>query len=307
MARTAAAKTVIPGIHADGSLDVRRVGGAPPRFFHDLYHYLLTCSWWRLLLLFAIVYLAANLLFTATYLLGGDCIENARPGNFADAFFFSVQTLSTIGYGGMGPKNLYANVVVTVEVFLGMMAFALATGLVFAKFARPSARVLFAERVVFGTMDGQPTLKIRMANMRGNNIYEASLRVALLRDTTTSEGESMRRLIDLELVRSQTPSFTLSWTAIHIIDESSPLYGLDENALRQMHALLLVSLAGTDETFAQSVHARHIYDADHFAWNARFADVLLHDPNGKLLLDYRRMHDVESLIADEEPEHASKS
>ncbi|MCA9667606.1 MAG: hypothetical protein KC503_18530 [Myxococcales bacterium] len=281
----------------DGRINVVRKNQPQSGWLHDLYHYLLVTSWLKLLLMFFAGYLVANALFAALYLLGGDqCVRGVRPGSFLDAFFFSVQTMSTIGYGRMEPLSTYANVLVTVEAFMGLLAFALATGLVFSKFARPSARVLFAKKAVVALDDGRPVLMVRMANTRGNQIYEASVRLSLLRDVVNAEGELMRRFFDMNLTRERTPVFAMSWTAIHVIDEQSPLYGVTEDELAANEAMLLVSLHGTDETFVQPVHARAFYFHDDIQWGARYIDVIhRREEEGILELDYGTFHDTEPL------------
>src|SRR5262249_21672410 len=157
--------------------------------------------WFKVMLLVAGTYLGINAIFATLYLAGGDCIAGAAPRSLRDAFFFSVQTFSTIGYGVMAPKTLYASVVVTLEAFVGLVTVAMATGLMFAKFSRPTARVLFSDRIVLAPRDGKPTLMLRLANERGNDIIEASFRVTVLKAEVTAEGEMMRRVHDVPLVR----------------------------------------------------------------------------------------------------------
>jgi len=258
----------------------------------DLYHRLISSSWPRLLAILAVGFLAANTFFALAYLLGADAIENGRPGSFTDAFFFSVQTMGTVGYGKMVPHTVYANVLMTVEVLMGLVGLALVTGLTFAKFSRPTARVIFSSRAVIAPQDGVSSLMFRMANARGNNIVEAQVHVVLARNETTIEGERMRRFYDLDLTRRQSALFALSWTAIHPLIERSPLYGLDAAALQAAEAEIIVSLLGFDETFSQTVHARHRYTAGDIAWNARFADILFLRPDGARRVDYTHFDEV---------------
>jgi inward rectifier potassium channel len=258
----------------------------------DLYHRLVSSSWPRLLALVVVAFVAVNTFFALGYLLGGDAIENARPGSFADAFFFSVQTMATIGYGKLAPRTLYANVLVTVEVLMGLMGLAMVTGLTFAKFSRPTARVRFTQHAVIVTHDGVPSLMFRMANARGNNIVEAQVHVVLARNETTIEGEQMRRFHDLDLSRRQSALFTLSWTAIHPITGASPLHGITPAALEAADAEIVVSLLGFDETFSQTVHARHRYVPGDLVWEARFADILFRPADGRRRIDYSRFDEV---------------
>ena len=258
----------------------------------DLYHGLLTVRWTGFFGLLALSYLVFNVIFAVLYLLAGGGIGNARPGSFGDAFFFSVQTMATIGYGQMYPQSLAANLLVCLEVLLGMSGLALATGVIFARFSRPTARVLFSRIAVVGPYDGVPTLMFRAANRRRNQILEAQVSVSLLRDEQTSEGTAMRRFHDLALMRARTPMFSLTWTVMHRIDERSPLYRATAQTLAAARAEIVVTLIGLDATFAQTVHARHSYIAGDIVWNRRFADILGFGEDGRRVVDLRRFHDL---------------
>ncbi|MFO0756681.1 MAG: ion channel [Byssovorax sp.] len=286
----------LPAVIRNSTQDVVRLG-LERALSGDVYHYLMEAPWSRLLLLVASAYVVLNGVFAVLYLVGGDAISGAEPGSFRDAFFFSVQTLSTIGYGAMAPKTLYGGVVVTFEAFVGLLGMAMASGLMFSKFARPTARVLFSERMVIAPRDGVPCLMLRVANGRGNDVVEASFRVSVLKEEITAEGETLRRFYDLELVRSQTPLFTLSWLGIHRIDEKSPLFGVTQEALIRGQMRFVVTLTGIDGTFAQTIHARHMYFADDVIWGARFADMMTQLPDGRMQVDYSRFHAVEPLAS----------
>lgn len=259
----------------------------------DVYHHLLTSPWWQLLLVLACLYVAANVAFALAYLALGDVIEHARPGSFADAFFFSVQTMATVGYGNFWPRTAAANVLATAEMIAGGMGLALMTGLVFAKFARPTARVLFSEAAVIRRWEGVPSLVFRMANARSSQIVEARIAVMLLLSARTAEGDEVRRLHDLRLLRSESALFALTWTAVHPIDAHSPLAGHDAASLAAANAVIVVSFSGHDENLASTVHARHTYDASHLLFGRRFADVLAVGPDGERLIDYGRFHETE--------------
>ena len=263
----------------------------------DLYHVLVSSSWPRLLTLLATVFVGANVFFALAYRLDPTGLENARPGSFADAFFFSVQTMGTIGYGKIAPATLYTNALVTVEVFVGLVSLAMVTGLTFAKFSRPTARVVFSRRAVVAPYNGVPSLMFRMANARGNGIVEAQVHVVFALNEVTREGVQMRRFYDLELARRQSALFALSWTAIHPLTEASPLRGVDRAALEAAEAEIVVSLLGLDETFSQTVHARHRYAAGDIVWDARFVDILVRGADGRQSVDYAHFHDVVSLPA----------
>ncbi|NKB18565.1 MAG: ATP-sensitive inward rectifier potassium channel 10 [Pseudanabaena sp. CRU_2_10] len=269
--------------------------GAWHSYWRDPYHLLLTVPWLGFLALIVLGYVAINTLFALAYLLGGDCIANAEPGSFLDTFFFSVQTLASIGYGAMYPKTVYANVIVTIEALTGLMGIAVMTGLSFARFSRPTARILFSRVATIAPHDGVPTLTFRTANQRRNQILEAQLRVYLMRDEITAEGHFIRRIRDLKLLRNQTPSFTLTWLAMHPIDEHSPLYGMTAETLIETKAMLVVSLSGIDETVAQVVHARHTYYAHDILLNHRFVDVINHTADGHRYIDYNYFHEVEPI------------
>ncbi len=277
--------------------------GAPSHGLRDLYHLSLTVSWPIFLACLGIAHLALNTLFALLYLAPGDAIANARPGSFADAFFFSVETLATVGYGNMNPQTYYGHVVATVEIFTGMISVAMTTGLIFGRFARARARILFSRPMVVTLFDDQPTLMFRLANQRHNEIIEASVRLRLVRRELTREGIEMRRIHDLALLRQQTPVFSLSWTVMHPITPDSPLFGETAPSLKAADALFVVTVEGMDETFAQNVHARHNYVADDIAWNQRFADVLQVVEGGQRYLDYHRFHDVLPSTPGRMPEH----
>ncbi|MEA5534101.1 ion channel [Crocosphaera sp. XPORK-15E] len=258
----------------------------------DLYHWLLALSWPRFLLLTTIFYLVINIIFACAYLTTGEGIVNAKPGSFKDAFFFSIQTLSTVGYGSMYPETLYAQMVVTLEVWTGLLLLTILTGLMFARFSRPTARVLFSQVAVICPFNGVPTLIFRAANQRENKILEAQIRVSLVRNEISSEGHYMRRFYDLELLRSQTPIFGLSWQIMHPIDENSPLFGTSSELLAEEETELWVTLTGLDETFSQTIHARYFYGHQQILWDQKLVDIFKRSPDGKYYIDISRFHDV---------------
>jgi inward rectifier potassium channel len=258
----------------------------------DLYHTLFTIGWPGFFALMGLAYVLFNLAFGLLYLIEAGSIANAKPRSFADAFFFSVQTMATIGYGDMHPATLYANLLVTVEVLLGLAGFALATGLIFARFSRPTARVMFSRVAVVSPYDGVPTLMFRAANQRHNQILAAQVSVALLREEVTADGTRMRRFHDLALARRRTPMFALTWTVMHPVDEQSPLHGATPETLAAQQAEIVVGLTGIDETFAQTIHARHSYRPEEIVWNRRFVDVLGWTADGRRSVDYARFHDI---------------
>jgi inward rectifier potassium channel len=264
--------------------------GLDDRRFRDLYHHLLTASWPALLMTIAAAFAAVNAIFAVIYMLDRG-IENARPGSFADAFFFSVQTMATIGYGKLAPDTTLANILMTVEALTGLLGLAMVTGLVFAKFSRPTARVRFSRVAVISRRDGVPSLMFRMANVRGNRIVDATVHVVLARQEKTMEGEEVRRFFDLALQRYRNSIFSYSWTAIHPITETSPLHGQTRQSLERAGAEIIVSMTGLDESFGQTVHARHSYRPRDIEWGARLADILERTPQG-LVIDYSHFDDT---------------
>ena len=266
--------------------------GAPRQTLRDFYHLFLRARWSAALAAITVAYLALNALFAVAYVvLGG--VANARPHSFWDAFCFSVQTMGTIGYGAMYPTTIAANVVMIGESVISLIVTAVATGLVFAKFSRSTARVAFSRHAVIGPMNGVPTLMLRVGNERGNSILEATIRVAMIRTERLKEGSSFYRMIDLALTRDRSPAVARSWTVLHSIVEGSPLFGATPESLERDEAELNVTLVGTDDTSLQPVHARRRYLSTEILWGARHADVLSEDDAGNLILDVRRFHDVE--------------
>ena len=272
--------------------------GFPISPLTDLYYQLLQGSWLLVLGVFGLAYLVANLVFALVFVAGGDCIEGAEPGSFADAFAFSVQTLSTIGYGAMSPKTAFADTVVLIEAMVGILGVALATGLCFAKFARPRANVRFTRNVLISPYDGRRCLYFRVANVRGNDVVEASVRVAALTNLVTAEGHTLRRLSDLKLLRDRSPLFRLSWLVIHVIDEDSPLLGVELDDLFRERTMFIVSLTGMDGTFAQAVHARHVYLPQDVVFDHHFVDIITDFQDGRIEFDFDKFHDIRPLSAE---------
>jgi inward rectifier potassium channel len=270
---------------------VLRLGGGASR--RDIYHRLVTMSWARFFALLAIAYFIFNICFALLYVVQPGSIGNAGAPSFLSAFFFSVQTMATIGFGVMYPATLYANFVVTVEALLGMAGFALATGLIFQRFSRPRARVRFSKVAVVMPYDGAPTLMFRCANERSNQILEAEVHVSFSRDETSSEGLTLRRFHDLVLARSRNPLFSLTWTVMHPIAAKSPLHGVGAEELAAGGgAQLVVTLTGIDDSLSQTIFAQHIYDAADIRWGHRFVDILSTMEDGRRLIDYRRFDET---------------
>lgn len=266
--------------------------GLPRDTWRDAYHILLTLTWPRFLGLIAAVYLLLNTVFALLYLVDPHGVANARPGDFADHFFFSVETLGSLGYGVMSPRGLYANLVMTLETFVGLFNLAIATGLMFARFSRPTARIMFSEIAVVAPFEGTPSLMFRAANRRRNLVMEAEVTVSLVRNITTSEGVVMRRFQDLSVVRARTPMFILTWQVIHPIDTASPLFGETAHSLMEQQAEIVVVMRGTDETFASTIHARASYTPDQIRWGRQLADIFSIGADGRREIDFTHFHDA---------------
>ncbi len=241
--------------------------------WQEPYHLMLTLPWLGFISIVSLLYLALNIGFAGLYLLGGDCIVNGN-GSFQAAFFFSVQTLAGIGYGVLSPKTTYANYIVVMEAITGLFAIALLTGLSFARFSRPTAKVMFSKFAVVMTQNNLPTLMFRTANQRRNQILEAQVTLSLSRDEVTAEGRHIRRFYQLHLLRSHNPAFSLPWTLMHPIDEQSPLSGFSAESLAESQSQIIVSLSGIDETVYQNVHARHTYGASSIILNHQLVDII---------------------------------
>ncbi len=278
-------------VSRDGRTSVR-VAGLKQQRFGDGYHWLMTLSWARFLLLWVGVYLGVIALFAVLFWLQPGGVAQARPGVLLDDFFFSVQTLGTIGYGDMWPKSVYANVLVTVEAFTSLALTAVGTGLIFSRVSRPTARVMFSRCAVVTPRNGQLNLMFRAGNIRNNQILEADVSVTLARRGFSREGVEYRGFVDLKMVRSHSPLFGLSWTMMHVIDEDSPLHGATRESLEADIVEIVIVLSGVDDTFAQRIHARHSYLPHEIVWGKRMADIILTEEDGGRYLDYGRFHDL---------------
>lgn len=272
--------------------------GLPRRPWQDLYHLLMTAGWPSIFGGFACFFVLFNLVFAMAYALQPGDLANLNPPNYWGDFFFSVETLATVGYGDMHPQTPYAHVIAALEIFTGLMSLALMTGMMFARFSRPTARFLFARHAVIRPFDGKTTLMLRAANARQSIVMEASAQLRLIKDEKTIEGYSIRRIYDLPLRRNQQPTFLFGWNILHVIDESSPLARATNDSLAAANASLLLTLSGTDETTGQILMARHQYQAASLRWNHTFVDILTVSEHGIDRFDYTKFHDVVPLAPD---------
>jgi inward rectifier potassium channel len=252
----------------------------------------MTASWPAFILGAAAVFLAFNAVFGLLYFIGDHPIANVKTRDYIDYFYFSIETLSTAGYGDMHPQTHYGHLIATIELFTGIFSMSLMTGLIFARFSRPSARLLFANNPVIAMHDGAPTLMVRLANERHNIIGNATARLWLFKDIVTAEGHEVRRFYELPLMRNESPALALSWTLYHVIDEQSPLHELTADDLAASDVSLVVVVSGYDVVAAQTVHARKPYEHHEILFGRRYADVLGTSDDGRVKIDYGRFHET---------------
>ncbi len=286
-------------LNKDGSFSVVRRGRG---FLASIspYHSLLTMPWRVYFALVVTAYLVTNLLFAFAYEMSGPGaleVAGARHATFLEAFFFSVQTLATIGYGRTAPVGTAANLLVTIESLVGLLGFALAAGILFARFSRPMADILFSQNAIVAPYGDIQAFEFRIANRRSNEVLELQAEVLFSR----LEGpDRTRRFHTLSLERKKVVFFPLSWTVVHPIDESSPLRGLTHRDLVDSDAEFLILLTGIDETFSQTVQARSSYKPEEIVWNARFRDIFRRPRDGgPLSVDVGKIHSIERLSSTE--------
>jgi inward rectifier potassium channel len=261
--------------------------------WRDAYHWVLALNWPRFAALILGAYIAINLLFAALYSIGGDCIAGMTRGSFLDAFFFSVQTLATVGYGHMYPQTLYGHVVTIIEIIAGMFWLAVITGLIFVRFSRPTARILFSESMVIAPFNGQPTLMLRVANLRHHSMVEAEFRVMFTRDEPTLEGENFRRFYPLKLDFDRLIIFPAALTLRHFIDEQSPLYGATPESLEACDAFFLTSVVCVETVIPAAVQIQKDYTWREIRFGERFVEIYNELDDGRLSVDYGRIHHTE--------------
>lgn len=285
-------------LNRDGSFNVRREGFS---LFgsNSFYHASLSTSWPRFILIVAASALLFNALFAFIYLLCGEgaiagTSHTDSLGRFFDAFFFSIQTSTTIGYGHILPVGILANVVASIEVLTSLMGFALATSMMFARFSRPNAKIIFSEKAVVAPYRGITALEFRMMNARRNQLIQLEAKVLLSR-MERHEGRVVRRFHELKLERSQVVFFPLNWTIVHPIDEDSILHGVTEQEFLSWDPEIMILLTGIDEVFSLTVHARSSYKGNEVVWGAKFTDMYLRGEGGMIKVDVRRLHSIEHI------------
>jgi inward rectifier potassium channel len=270
--------------------------GLDAGFWSDLYHRSMTVYWPVFFGTAAAIFAVLNATFALLFWLGNDPVANVSPDLPLplSLFYFSIETLATVGYGDMHPQTDYGHLVATVEIFTGMSFLAVMTGLIFARFSRPKARVVFARHPVVTTHQGKPTLMIRIANARHNTISQATAQLWLFRLEHTKEREQFRRYYELKLDRAEHPMFSLSWTLLHIIDEASPFREMTADNFADAEGALVLNVSGVDDSSAQRLYARQIYSQPDIRWQHRYRDITSLSAKGQLLLDYTKFHDVET-------------
>jgi inward rectifier potassium channel len=267
--------------------------GLDTGFWSDLYHRSLTVYWPVFFGIAAAIFVTLNAVFAFFYWLGDRPIANVSDDLPLSLFYFSIETLATVGYGDMHPQTDYGHLVATVEIFTGMCLLAVMTGLVFARFSQPKARFVFARHPVVSTLNGRPTLMIRIANARHNTISQATARLWLFRLEHTTEREQLRRYYELELFHHEHPMFSLSWTLMHIIDETSPFRDMTPDEFTKVEGALVLNVGGVDDNSAQRLYARQLYSRHNIRWQHRYRDITSLSERGRLLLDYTKFHEVD--------------
>jgi len=284
--RTSKSRIVLPG----GREVIAE--GLRLNFWADISHRCMTASWPAFIGGAVLVFIAFNAVFASLYWIADQPISSVPGGAYIDYLYFSIETLSTAGYGDMHPQTHYGHFIAAVELFTGIFSMSLMTGLIFARFSRPNARLLFADYPVISNHDGKPTLMVRFANERHNIIGNATAKLWLLKNVVSTEGQSLRRFYELPLVRNEHPALALSWTLYHLLDEKSPLYGLTADDLAASEASFIVVVSGYDVVAAQTVHARKSYDYPDIRFGHRYADILDSSEDGRLRIDYGRFHET---------------
>ena len=263
------------------------------REYRDVYQWVLSLNWPEFAGLIAGIYLFLNLVFAGLYALGGECIAGIRSGSYVDAFFFSVQTLATVGYGHWYPQTMYGHIVTTIEFIVGVFGLAVMTGLIFVRFSRPAARILFSKSIVIGPLNGRPTLMLRVGNLRAQSMVEAEFRILFTRDEPILEGDNFRYFYHLKLQFDRLISFPAALTLRHTIDEQSPLYGETAESLAKSRATFVASVVGIDPVIPAAVQTQRDYTWRDVRFGERFAEIYSEPTDGRLTVDFGRLHDTE--------------
>ena len=282
-------------LNKDGSSNIKRKG-LP--FFkpYEAYTSLIYMRWSKFWSIIFFFYLLINLFFASIYYILG--IENLTGANgktsldqFFDAFFFSAQTISTVGYGHISPSGFATSVVAAFESMMGLLAFALATGLLYGRFSRPSAKIVYSENIIKSPYLDKEAFMFRLANFRSNQLIELNISVLLSMNIVENNGVTIRRFFPLELERNNINLLTLSWTVVHPLNEQSPLYGLTKEDLINCEAEFLIMLKAFDDSYSQTVHSRTSYKPEDIVYNAKFDKIISTDENGIFNIDLSKISD----------------
>jgi inward rectifier potassium channel len=278
----------------DRAFDLHKTG--VERFdWRDPYHVAVTISWPVFAGLAFGGLLALNAVFAGLYVLEPGAVQNLPPGDLARAFFFSLETLATVGYGEMAPQSLYGHSVAGIEIVVGMAWVAIFTGLLFVRFSRAQSKILFADKIVVAPHNGAPTLMVRIANGRMTMLTHASARLTVLIPEISSEGYSSRSVHDLRLVRDNMPIFPLTWTMMHVIDETSPLRGLGPDELRAKDVRLFLTVEARDAALGQVVQDLAAFRPHQIAFDRRYADAVTVDEQGRTAADISLLSELVEL------------
>lgn len=276
-----------------GSYEFRKKGVS--RFdMRDPYHFAVALTWPQFLATLLAIYLLVNVVFATLFWLIPGAVANARPHNFGDAFFFSIETLATVGYGDMYPMTLYGHVIASIEIVCGLGFTAILTGLTFVRFSRPRAKLVFASNPVVAMHNGKPTLMLRVGNGRLAVLLDAVAKLNVLLSATSSEGKRFRRAQELRLERAHLPGFPLTWTLMHMLDEQSPLHGYDRVRMIAARAQLFVTLEARDPTLAAVVHDIRNYAAEDIRFGMRYVDAVTMAEDGTPVADLTKIGALES-------------
>jgi inward rectifier potassium channel len=261
--------------------------------WRDVYHWVLALSWPRFVAFISGVYLLINLIFASLYTLGGNCIDGLPARSLLAAFFFSVETLATVGYGHMFPTTLYGHLLTTLEIMVGMFWLAVVTGLIFVRFSRPTARIEFSRNLVIAPFDGQPSLMLRIANLRHHSMVEAQFSLMFARNEAIVEDESFRKFYMLKLAFDRLIVFPTALTLRHVIDEQSPLYGETPESFGASDARFVASIVCIETVIPASIQSQRDYTWNDIRFGERFVDIYSETPDGRLQVDYGRLHETE--------------
>ena len=279
-------------VHRNGKMARVKRRGVKKFLRSELYINTLRSSWWYLIFTIVSIYILVNSVFAGLYLIEDGAIENMRPGSFADAFYFSVQTLATIGYGKMSPVTNFAHFLVAVEALIGLFSLAIVAGVIFSKVSMPSARILFGDNAIIAPYKKTPCFLFRLGNLRNSQIADPTVKVVLVIDEEIPDGSIKRAFYDLKLPRNNSPILMPSWTLHHKISKSSPLFGLTREDMKEKNIEIIVSLVGFDETLSQTVHTHHSYVTEEIKFSGSFADIIIWDKKGNAHVNYKRFHDI---------------